>query len=173
MPAVEGRAAVLAGSCSAATRGQIEYAKRLWPHCKLEPGRIATGEPVAAETVAWALAQPGDTPVLVYGSAPPEEVAAVQQRYGRERAGEMMEEALGAIASGLVAAGVRRLVVAGGETAGAVVSALGITALKIGREIDPGVPWTESIGEPRLALALKSGNFGGEDFFQKAFGMLA
>jgi len=173
VPTVEGRAVVLAGSCSAATRGQIDYASKLWPHRKLEPGRIASGEPVAAETVAWALAAPGETPVVVYGSAPPEEVAAVQQRYGRKRAGEMMEEVLGAIASGLVAAGVRRLIVAGGETAGAVVSALGIAALKIGREIDPGVPWTESIGEPRLALALKSGNFGSEDFFQKAFGMLA
>ena len=111
--------------------------------------------------------------MLIYSSAAPEEVAAVQQRYGRERAGAMMEEALGAIAAGLVAGGARRIIVAGGETAGAVVSTLGVTGLKIGREIDPGVPWTESLGEPRLALALKSGNFGGVDFFPKAFGMLS
>ena len=79
---------------------------------------------------------------------------------------------MGKIARELVAAGVRRLVVAGGETSGAVVSALGVEGLDIGREIDPGVPWTFSIGEPRLALALKSGNFGSEDFFTKAFAQL-
>ena len=117
--------------------------------------------------------QPENAPVLIYGSAPPEEVKAVQARYGREKAGAMMEETLGKIAAKLVAGGARRMIVAGGETAGAVVSSLGIEGLKIGREIDPGVPWTESIGEPKLALALKSGNFGGVDFFSKAFGMLS
>jgi uncharacterized protein YgbK (DUF1537 family) len=173
VPAVEGRAVVLAGSCSAATRAQIERAKMAWPNIKLEADRIASGAPVAREAVDWALAQPAATPVLVYSSAVPEEVAAVQQRYGRESAGAMIEETLGMIATGLVAGGMHRLIVAGGETAGAVVSALGITGLKIGREIDPGVPWTESLDERRLALALKSGNFGADDFFQKAFGMLA
>jgi uncharacterized protein YgbK (DUF1537 family) len=173
VPEVKGRAVVLAGSCSTATRGQIEHAKKLWPSLKLEADRIATGAPIAHETIDWTLAQPAETPVLLYSSAAPEEVAAVQQRYGRERAGAMLEETLGMIATGLVAGGVRQIIVAGGETAGAVVSALGVTGLKIGREIDPGVPWTESIGEPRLALALKSGNFGAGDFFAKAFGMLA
>jgi uncharacterized protein YgbK (DUF1537 family) len=172
VPEVAGRAVVLAGSCSTATRGQIAHARGLWPNRKLDPHRIAAGEPVAAETTSWALAQPAETPVLIYGSAAPEEVAEVQKRYGRERAGAMMEETLSAIASGLVEGGVRRMIVAGGETAGAVVSKLGIQGLRIGREIDPGVPWTESLGEPRLALALKSGNFGGEDFFPKALGML-
>jgi uncharacterized protein YgbK (DUF1537 family) len=65
------------------------------------------------------------------------------------------------------------LIVAGGETSGAVVQALAVSALRIGPEIDPGVPWTETLSEPRLALALKSGNFGAEDFFEKAFKMLA
>jgi uncharacterized protein YgbK (DUF1537 family) len=173
VPKVEGRAVVLAGSCSAATRAQIEHAKAFWPSLKLEAERIAYGAPVAREIIDWALSQPADTPVLIYSSAEPEEVAATQQRYGREEAGAMIEETLGMIATGLVAGGARRLIVAGGETAGAVVSALGVTALKIGREIDPGVPWTESLGKPRLALALKSGNFGGVDFFAKAFGMLS
>jgi uncharacterized protein YgbK (DUF1537 family) len=128
---------------------------------------------VADEVIAWALAQPADAPVLIYSSAAPEEVAAVQKRYGRERAGAMMEETLGKIASGLVGNGFRRIIVAGGETAGAVVSALGVTGLRIGSEIDPGVPWTEPLGKPRLALALKSGNFGGVDFFPKALGMVS
>jgi uncharacterized protein YgbK (DUF1537 family) len=173
LPSARGRAVVLAGSCSTATRGQIKHAAKTWPHQKLDPDRIASGAPVAREVIDWALAQPADTPVLIYSSAAPEEVAAVQQRYGRERAGTMLEETLGMIATGLAAGGVRRIIIAGGETAGAVVSALAVTGLKIGREIDPGVPWTESIGEPRLALALKSGNFGTPDFFPKAFGMLA
>ncbi|HJU18447.1 MAG TPA: nucleotide-binding domain containing protein, partial [Stellaceae bacterium] len=110
-------------------------------------------------------------------TAPPETVAAVQERLGRERAGALIEETLAAIARGLVAKGVRRLVVAGGETAGAVVQALGLHALRIGRQIDPGVPWTVSLpgslDEPKLALALKSGNFGAPDFFLRAFAVLA
>lgn len=173
VPKVEGRAVVLAGSCSAATRAQIEHAKAFWPSLKLEAERIASGVPMAREIIDWAMAQPAEAPVLIYSSAEPEEVAATQKRYGREKAGAMIEETLGMIATGLVAGGITRLIVAGGETAGAVVSALGITGLRIGREIDPGVPWTESLGKPRLALALKSGNFGGTDFFAKAFGMLS
>jgi uncharacterized protein YgbK (DUF1537 family) len=172
LPEVQGRAIVLAGSCSAATRRQVAYAGRHWPHLKLDAGRIAEGAPVVQEAAAWAAKQPQTAPVLIYSSADPAEVGAVQARYGRDRAGSMMENALGAIAKELVEAGARRIVVAGGETSGAVVSALGVTALRIGPEIDPGVPWTETLGARRLALALKSGNFGGDDFFAKALGML-
>jgi uncharacterized protein YgbK (DUF1537 family) len=93
----------------------------------------------------------------------------VQERLGREEAGSLVERALAAIARGLVERGVRRLVVAGGETAGAVVQALGVRGLRIGPQIDPGVPWTTSLGEPPIALALKSGNFGAADFFLRAF----
>src|SRR6201999_4485022 len=107
-------------------------------------------------------------PVLIYASAPPEQVAAVQAKLGREHAGALIEDTLAKIAQGLIAAGVRRLVVAGGETSGAVVQGLGVKALRIGPQIDPGVPATLAIGKPQLALALKSGNFGGEDFFMKA-----
>jgi 3-dehydrotetronate 4-kinase len=100
----------------------------------------------------------------------------VQEVLGRERAGSLVEGILAAIAQGLVRSGVRQLVVAGGETAGAVVQALGITGLRIGRQIDPGVPWTASLparpDEPALALALKSGNFGAPDFFLRAFDVL-
>ncbi len=172
VPRAAGRAVVLAGSCSQATRGQIAFAKRTWPHRKLDVHRIASGDPVVEETLTWANGHNNHTPVIVYTSAAPDEVATIQQQYGRGRAGEMIEDAFGRLAHALVASGVRRLIVAGGETSGTVVSALSVQSLRIGAEIDPGVPWTETIGEPRIALALKSGNFGGEDFFTKAMGML-
>jgi uncharacterized protein YgbK (DUF1537 family) len=172
VPQVTGHQVVLAGSCSRATRGQIAFAKRIWPHRKLDVRRIATGEPVVEETLSWANEHTGHTPVLVYMSAEPDEVAAIQEQHGRERAGAIIENAFGSLAQGLVANGARRLIVAGGETSGAVVSALNVPGLRIGAEIDPGVPWTETLGAPRIALALKSGNFGGEDFFAKAMSML-
>ena len=114
---------------------------------------------------------------MISATAPPEQVAAIQKELGRERAGTLIEGIFAGIARGLVSRGVRRLVVAGGETAGAVVQALGVTGLRIGRQIDPGVPWTVSLpgslGEPALALALKSGNFGAQDFFLRAFSVLS
>jgi uncharacterized protein YgbK (DUF1537 family) len=111
-------------------------------------------------------------PVLVYSTAAPEAVRAAQDAVGKDRAAALVEDALAAIAKALVAHGVRRLVVAGGETSGAVVSALGVKALAIGPQIDPGVPWTFTVPGDPVALALKSGNFGAEDFFLKALGML-
>ena len=173
VPAVKGSAAVLAGSCSEATRRQIDFARRIWPHQKLDAHRIAAADPIIEQTLSWASEQIDDKPVLIYASAGPDEVAAIQNQYGRQAAGEMIENALGRIAEGLVANGVRRIIVAGGETAGAVVSALNVRRLRIGAEIDPGVPWTETLDEPRIALALKSGNFGSEDFFCKAMSMLS
>jgi uncharacterized protein YgbK (DUF1537 family) len=107
--------------------------------------------------------------VLIYSTAAPKQIAEVQSSLGRERAGTMVENAMGDIAKELVAAGARRLVIAGGETSGAVVTALGISGLRVGPEIDPGVPWTASVDAEPVALALKSGNFGGDDFFAKAF----
>jgi uncharacterized protein YgbK (DUF1537 family) len=168
----EGKAAVIAGSCSQATLGQVERMKARHPAFAIDPLALAEGSDLAAEACAWAKPRLDDGPVLIYASAPPEQVAAAQAALGRERAGALVEDALARIARGLVDAGVRRLVVAGGETAGAVVQALGVAALRIGPQIDPGVPWTMSIGAPRLALALKSGNFGAPDFFTKALGML-
>ncbi|MEK0085161.1 3-oxo-tetronate kinase [Benzoatithermus flavus] len=169
LPSIRGPEAVLAGSCSAATLDQIEAFQEVRPALRLDPLRLADGfDP--AEAVAWARARTGEGPVLIYASAPPEQVRAIQDRLGREQAGTLVETAMAAIARGLVEAGVRRLVVAGGETSGAVVEALGVKGLVIGPVIDPGVPATVSIGrEPPLALALKSGNFGARDFFTKAF----
>lgn len=167
LPAVRGHAAVLAGSCSAATLGQVEAMAKAHPALRLEPEGLLEADAVG-RALGWAVPKLAEGPVLIYASAPPEQVSAVQARLGRERAGELVESAMAGIAKGLVAAGVRRLVVAGGETSGAVVGALGIEGLRIGAQIDPGVPCTVTLGEPALALALKSGNFGAIDFFTKA-----
>ena len=168
LPAVDGLEAVLAGSCSAATLEQIERMAEDHAALKLDPFALADG--YAAElAIDWAKERLGDGPVLIYASAPPEDVAEAQQVLGRDRAGTLIEDAMAAIAQGLVDAGVRRLVVAGGETSGAVVKALGIEGLAIGGQIDPGVPACTSLGERPLAIALKSGNFGAPDFLTKAF----
>ena len=172
LPAVQGAAAVVSGSCSAATLRQVENMRQSCPSFTVDPLQLAKGDDVVGKALAWAKPQLGPTPILITASASHELVARVQIELGRDRAGALVETALGAIAKGLVAAGVRRLVVAGGETSGEVVRTLGITALRIGPQIDPGVPWTLSLGEPRLAVALKSGNFGAEEFFTKAFRVL-
>ena len=173
LPPVAGPAAVLSGSCSEATRAQLGYMRGRGPVFAIDPVAAAAGRDIAAEALAWARPHLRHQPVLIAATAPPEEVAAVQKALGRERAGALIEGIFAEIARGLVESGVRRLVVAGGETAGAVVQALGVTGLRIGRQIDPGVPWTVSLGEPRLALALKSGNFGAPDFFLRALRVLS
>jgi len=169
LPAVAGAEAVISGSCSPATLGQVaRFAEDGGPVFAVDPLALADGRDVVGEALAWARDRLGKGPVLVSASAPAEVVADVQKRLGVMEAGELVERALAGIAVGLVAAGVRRLVVAGGETAGAVVGAVGVRGLRIGREIDPGVPCTVSLGETPMALALKSGNFGAADFFMKA-----
>ena len=173
LPEVGGPLAVLSGSCSQTTLAQTEELARTCPALKLDPTRLAEDADAAvAEAVAWALERTGKGPVLIHAGAPAEEVAATQEKFGRERAGAMIEAALAAIAKALVAAGVHQLVVAGGETSGAVVKALDIEALEIGPQIEPGIPATITIGAPRLALTLKSGNFGGPGFFLKAVAAL-
>ncbi len=172
-PRPRGRRAVLAGSCSVATRGQVAAAMKQYPGFELDPFALARGEDVVARALSWAADQTGDAPVVIASSAEPEAVARVQAELGREEAGELVETAFGRIARGLVDQNVRQMIVAGGETSGAVVGTLGIRGLRIGPEIDPGIPWCETLGEPGLALALKSGNFGSEGFFLKAFEMLS
>lgn len=169
LPSLEGPAVVLSGSCSRATNAQVAYMKARAPALALDPLALARGEQRLEDILEWAQARLGAQAILIYATAAPERVAAVQAELGREAAGALVEETMAAIGRALVDAGVRRLVIAGGETSGAVLKALGISALRIGREIDPGVPWTASLGEPALLLALKSGNFGTEDFFEKAF----
>jgi uncharacterized protein YgbK (DUF1537 family) len=172
LPAVGGEAAVIAGSCSAATLAQIAHMKQARPAFAVDALALAAGEDVVGQALAWASDRVTGGSVLIHASAPPEEVVRTQAKLGRERAGALIEQALAEIAAGLVSAGVRRLIVAGGETSGAVVQRLGVKVLRIGPQIDPGVPWTATVGEPHLALALKSGNFGAPDFFTRAFGML-
>jgi len=173
LPDIKGHAVVLAGSCSRATREQINIMSKDHPDLKIDPLELAEDTGVAARALAWASPLLPEGPVLIYASADPAEVKQAQEALGMERAGSLVEEAMAEIARGLVAAGVRRLIVAGGETSGAVVGGLGITGLRIGPEIDPGVPWTVSLGETPLLLALKSGNFGAPNFFTKAFGKLS
>jgi uncharacterized protein YgbK (DUF1537 family) len=170
LPAIGGSAAVLAGSCSAATLGQIANFKGA--HLALDTDAICRGEPVGDKALAWAKGKLGNSPILLSASDKPEAVKALQQKYGVEKSSHAIESTMAQLAKGLVAAGVGRLVVAGGETSGAVVGALDVTALRIGPEIDPGVPWTASVGSKPLLLALKSGNFGAPDFFTKAFAKL-
>ncbi|MDP9530945.1 four-carbon acid sugar kinase family protein [Pseudomonas protegens] len=172
LPAVAGGEVVLAGSASAATNAQVDaWLEAERPALRIDPLALAAGESVVAKALAFVQAQQ-DT-VLIYATSTPEQVKAVQRQLGVERAGALVENALGEIARGLRDNGVRRFVVAGGETSGAVVKALGVRLLQIGAQIDPGVPATVSSGGEPLALALKSGNFGGRDFFSKALRQLA
>ena len=172
LPSVSGGEVVLAGSASVATLGQVAaWQEAGRPALRIDPLALAAGEPVVAQALAFA--RDSAHTVLIYATSTPVEVKAVQQQLGVERAGALVEDALGEIASGLRASGVRRFVIAGGETSGAVVKALGVNLLQIGAQIDPGVPATLSGGAEPLALALKSGNFGGRDFFAKALAQLA
>ncbi|MCX7379167.1 MAG: four-carbon acid sugar kinase family protein [Alphaproteobacteria bacterium] len=170
LPEVEGHTAVLAGSCSRATLFQIGRARERIPTLQLDALATPDARALAKQALDWVDGKLGTVPVLIAASAPPEVVAALQAKLGREAAGALIEDALAEVAEGLVARGVRNLVVAGGETSGAVVTRLGVRSLRIGGEIDPGVPWTLAEGSgPAMKLALKSGNFGAPDFFLKAF----
>jgi uncharacterized protein YgbK (DUF1537 family) len=164
---VAGPEAILAGSCSGATRSQIEVHAAGHPSLQVDVDEVMKGGLAANILVDFIRAHEGEKP-LVYSSATPDEVAALQEKYGRERVAAALDELFATTAQALVASGVRRLVIAGGETSGAVVSALDLGALMIGPEIDPGVPVLISEGPRPLALALKSGNFGAPDFFAKA-----
>lgn len=163
---VPGDGVVLAGSCSNATRGQVERHRANHPTMQIDVEGVMSGAVSADAIITFANENRGKAP-LVFSSSTPEEVKAAQDKHGREAVAEKLDHLFADAARRLVEGGVRRLVVAGGETSGAVVSALGLTSLAIGPEIDPGVPALSSTEKP-LALALKSGNFGGPDFFDKA-----
>lgn len=174
LPRESGAQAVVAGSCSIATQGQVAaFIAAGGPALALDPLRIAAGDDLVADALAWAAPRLRDGPVLIYSTARPDAVQAAQASLGAARVGALVEDAIARIAAGLARLGVRQLIVAGGETSGAVVQALGLTQLAIGEQIDPGVPWcagqASAVGA-RLSIALKSGNFGGVDFFTRAFG---
>jgi uncharacterized protein YgbK (DUF1537 family) len=174
LPLATGLQAVVSGSCSLATNRQVKhFIDSGRPALAIDPLRIASGADVAAEALAWAAPRLAAGPVLFYSTADPAAVKTVQGQLGVEDAGAMVERTLGEISRGLVGLGVRQLVLAGGETSGACVQALGITQMKIGPQIDPGVPWCHAhTASGDLHLTLKSGNFGTDDFFTKAFTVL-
>jgi len=176
LPDPQGLQAIVSGSCSVATNAQVAKfigqgdGKLRAFH--VDPQHLIAGANVTKQALAWAKEQFAKSPLvplLVYATSTPEQVKAVQAKLGVEKSGELIERALSTIAKGLVDMGVGQLVVAGGETSGACVQALGVTQLRIGPQIAPGVPWTHT-GE--LHLALKSGNFGSVDFFSEAFALL-
>lgn len=175
LPPPGGHGAIVSGSVSAATNGQVlRYLRGGRPAFSVDPLRVAAGEDVVGHALAFAESHLGDGPVLVYSTEPADTVRSVQGRIGAAEAGELVERTLARVAQGLVERGVRRLVVAGGETSGAVVQALGVTGLRIGPQIDPGVPWCAATlpGGDTLHITLKSGNFGGPDFFTSSFALL-
>lgn len=170
-----GRALVVAGSCSAASLAQVEAFRQTAPHLKLDPMTLHAQPQAVEAALDWLGAQTAPA-VMVYASSDAAEVARAQATLGREAAGAVVEEALSACARSAVQLGFDRIVVAGGETSGAVLHALGIAKLDIGPEIAPGVPWTSGVsdlspGQKPLMLALKSGNFGGRTFFRDALEM--
>ncbi len=171
---VGGDAACLVGSCSKATLEQIAFAEVHMPVLRLNPENLLHENSEIEGALDWALGRLPAGPLLIASSGVPEEVANLQAKYGRDRVGHAIEQGLATIAAGLVARGVKRLVVGGGETSGAVIDRLRISAFRIGPEIAPGVPMLRSMGalNAGLLLALKSGNFGGEDFFIRALAMM-
>jgi uncharacterized protein YgbK (DUF1537 family) len=173
--AVGGPAACLAGSCSQATLQQIASAEKVMPVLHLDPDRVVAGKEEARRALAWARERLGEGPILIASSSTPDQVAALQARHGRDAAGQAIEQAMADIAEGLVVqSGVRRLVVAGGETSGAVVDRLAIPGFLVGAEIAAGVPVLRAVGakDGDMLLALKSGNFGGPEFFSDALKLM-
>jgi 3-dehydrotetronate 4-kinase len=196
LPPARGTQAIVSGSCSLATQRQVQaFVQSGRPALALDPMQIAAADArgmdgidqIVARLLAWAAPLLPAGPVLVYSTAQADTVKAVQGQLGADAAGALVERVLAATARGLVALGVGQLIVAGGETSGACVQALGVTQLQIGPQIDPGVPWCHAAGAQMgtqtgahtgapaagLHLALKSGNFGGDDFFTRAFTQLA
>jgi uncharacterized protein YgbK (DUF1537 family) len=181
LPSAKGLQAVMAGSCSRATNAQVAaFIAAGRPAYVVDPMRMEQGqearEAIVREALAWVVPRLVDGPVLIYSTAQPEALKTIQTKLGSAKVGEWVEQTLASIACGLVQAGVGQLVVAGGETSGAVVQALGMQQLQIGAQIDPGVPWCAGqtkINDDILHITLKSGNFGTEDFLLKAFGKLS
>jgi 3-dehydrotetronate 4-kinase len=172
LPPPRGARAIVSGSCSTATQAQVAaFIAAGGAAFAVDPLRLAAGDDVAQQALEWAQPQLGDKPLLVYATADAAAVKGVQATLGAARAGTLVEDCLARVAKGLVQAGVGQLVIAGGETSGACVQALDVDALRIGVQIDPGVPWCHAATQ-RIHLALKSGNFGGVDFFSRAFRVL-
>jgi uncharacterized protein YgbK (DUF1537 family) len=166
LPRIDGGSVVLAGSASKATNAQVAEWRASRPSFRIDPIALSRGEPVVERAVEFVRGH--DETVLIYATTSTDEVKLAQKELGVEKAGHLVEAALASIACKLREVGVRKFVVAGGETSGAVVQALDVRSLRIGLQIDPGIPATQSISAKPLGLALKSGNFGTINFFAKA-----
>jgi uncharacterized protein YgbK (DUF1537 family) len=164
-----GPAAVLAGSCSEMTSVQIDMFRQFRPCFLVDPVAIADGYDVVGEALVFARENLPDGPILIHSTASPQEVSRAQKQLGKARAAEITEDSLSTIAEGLVGLGCRQLIVAGGETSGAVVRRLGITAAHVGMEVSPGVPWLKTETDPGLSFLLKSGNLGKPGLFLDAW----
>ncbi|MDK1119424.1 MAG: four-carbon acid sugar kinase family protein [Anaerolineae bacterium] len=168
MPEIPGNVAMLSGSCSTMTREQVTRAKEKFPSFYLDPIQLVKNPGFLEDAIQWALEQVKQDSVLIYTTSSPEKVKDLQELLGVEKAGDLVEKSLKKIAKSLAGAGIRKFVIAGGETSGSIVKELHVTSMRIGPEIAPGVPWTVTPGKEPLALALKSGNFGSPDFFEDA-----
>jgi uncharacterized protein YgbK (DUF1537 family) len=182
LPRAGGRKGIISGSCSTVTNAQVQhFVDRGGSAHRLDLAELASdiGGAQVEHALAWAdscwRCDPV-SPVLIYSTAQPLAVDAVQARLGVEKSAKLVEDALSGIASGLVARGAGQLIVAGGETSGVCVRALNIQQMQIGPQIDPGVPWCFAAScsgtTSGLHITLKSGNFGSHDFFTKAFTVL-
>ena len=180
LPQAQGHQAIVSGSWSLATQGQVAHYKSTglpsWQFDPLQWTDTHVPAQIKADVdnaLAWAAPLLSQGPVLIYATTDAETLQKVQAKFGREQAGEWMESALAQACVGLQALGVKQWVIAGGETSGACVQALNISQMQIGAQIDPGVPWCYAPNHAAGHLTLKSGNFGTPDFFTKAFDVLA
>jgi uncharacterized protein YgbK (DUF1537 family) len=169
---VEGEALILSGSCSNATLEQVAVFKAAHPSLKLDPLALHQGSQTSEQVMQWLEGHRHQGPLMIYATDNPEAVRRCQEEIGSDRAGTLVEKAFAEIARAAATLGVTHFIVAGGETSGAVVQALGVKAIKIGPPIAPGVPVTQTLGDNPLLLALKSGNFGDREFFAKALAMM-
>jgi uncharacterized protein YgbK (DUF1537 family) len=172
LPALQGHPVVIAGSCSSATRAQVAHMQERHWSLQVDPLALANGEQSTGALCQQAEAAWQQGPVVIHSAAQPQQIQQAQQVLGTENAAAKVEAALSAVARHLADAGAQKFIIAGGETSGAVATALQLKALRTGPAIAPGVPWMLSDGSTPLLLAFKSGNFGAEDFFQHAMGML-
>lgn len=172
LPKVGGYAAVLAGSCSEATQSQVMAYSDKATAILIDPLKIGRAEIDVAQLSQQAVTAVSTNNIIVYSTTDPESLRRVQSEIGIDQSAEIVESALAEIATALAEAGVKKFVVAGGETSGSVANALQLGVLVVGPQIDPGVPWMISRSNHPTCLAFKSGNFGAVDFFEKAIGML-
>lgn len=177
LPQAKGLRAIVSGSCSTATNGQVvDFLAAGGAAFAEDPMLLAQGVDVQAKALTWANERLANRPALIYATAQPDAVRAVQSTLGVDKAGSMVEHVLAGITRGLVEDGVRQLIVAGGETSGACVQALDITSMRMGPQIAPGLPWCHAHSpcapQTGLHITLKSGNFGTKDFFTQAFKVL-